>query len=113
DVRYAGQGHEIRVDLPDGPLGAHSVPIIRATFERVYASLFGRTGPEVPLEAVSWRLLAAGPRPSVALRAPRTASSGDVRAALKRERPAYFPEWQELRPVAVYDRYQLPAGVAF
>ncbi|HET6316301.1 MAG TPA: hydantoinase/oxoprolinase family protein, partial [Chloroflexota bacterium] len=68
DLRYAGQGHEIRVDLPDGGLGPEHLPAITAAFERVYQGLFGRTGPNVPLEAVSWRLLAAGPRPEVALR---------------------------------------------
>ena len=56
DVRYAGQGHEIRIDLPDGPLGAHNLASIRETFEQVYRSLFGRTGPDVPLEGVSWRV---------------------------------------------------------
>jgi len=28
DVRYAGQGHEIRIDLPDGVLGPGSMPAI-------------------------------------------------------------------------------------
>jgi N-methylhydantoinase A len=30
--------------------------------------------------------------------------------ALKGERQVYFPEWEELRPVPVYDRYVLSAG---
>ncbi|HEV7666451.1 MAG TPA: hydantoinase/oxoprolinase family protein, partial [Chloroflexota bacterium] len=113
DIRYAGQGHEIRVDLPEGELGPDSVAAIRATFERVYASLFGRTGPDVPLEGVSWRLLASGPRPSVSLRAPLAAASSSVSAALKGERRVYFPEWEEHRPVPVYDRYLLPSGASF
>jgi N-methylhydantoinase A len=109
DLRYALQGHEIRVDLPDGPLGPHSVATIRDNFERVYRALFGRTGPDVPLEAVSWRLLASGPRPSVKLNAPLS-TTGE---ALKGQRPAYFPEWEEHRPVPVYDRYLLTPGTRF
>src|SRR5438105_1276562 len=61
DVRYAGQGHEVRIELPDGQLGPHNLAAIRTTFESVYRSLFGRTGPDVPLEAVSWRVIASGP----------------------------------------------------
>jgi N-methylhydantoinase A len=110
DLRYAGQGHEIRVDLPDGPLGAHELPSIRATFENVYRSLFGRTGPDVPLEGVSWRVLASGPRPFVRLNAPPSVRSEH---ALKGQRPVYFPEWQEHRPTNVYDRYLLAPGAEF
>jgi N-methylhydantoinase A len=109
DVRYAGQGHEIRIDLPDGSLGPASLPSLRETFEQVYRSLFGRTGPEVPLEGVSWRVLASGPRPFVQLNI--GPSPGSLPAnALKGSRLAYFPEWQEHRPTHVYDRYLLAAG---
>jgi len=104
DVRYAGQGHEIRIDLPSGRLGPESLPHVRQTFETVYRSLFGRTGPEVPLEAISWRVIASGPRPTVRMNVPETSRA----TAVKGERPAYFPEWEEHRPVRVYDRYVLP-----
>src|SRR6266542_4398010 len=84
--RYAGQGHEIRVDLPDGILGPSNLATITEAFERVYQGLFARAGPNVPLEAVSWRLLAAGPRPEVALRGAPSGAAGDAR---KSERPVY------------------------
>jgi N-methylhydantoinase A len=35
---------------------------------------------------------------------------GAAANARKGERPAYFPEWEEHRPVAVYDRYLLASG---
>ncbi|HEY1294046.1 MAG TPA: hydantoinase/oxoprolinase family protein, partial [Chloroflexota bacterium] len=107
DVRYAGQGHEIRIELPRGRLGPESLGAIRETFESVYRGLFGRTGPDVPLEAVSWRVIAAGSRPSVKLSAPASAAATD---AHKGERLVYFPEWEEHRPVRVYDRYVLAPG---
>jgi N-methylhydantoinase A len=110
DLRYAGQGHEIRIDLPDGTLGPDSLPAIAANFEQVYRSLFGRTGPDVPLEGVSWRLLSSGPRPDVKLRVSAGVTESD---ALKGQRLVYFPEWQEHRPVPVYDRYRLVAGRVF
>jgi N-methylhydantoinase A len=110
DVRYTGQGHEIRIDLPDGQLGPAALERIRETFETVYRSLFGRTGPDVPLEAVSWRLIASGPRPTVRLSVRPAAATS---SALKGERRVYFPEWEEHRPVSVYDRYVLAPGTEF
>jgi N-methylhydantoinase A len=110
DLRYAGQGHEIRVELPDGPLGLDSIPAIRQRFEQVYRGLFGRVGPDVPLEAVTWRVLATGQRPTVSLRPPAASSTETAR---KRERLAYFPEWEEHRPVPVLDRYLLRSGEQF
>ncbi len=107
DLRYVGQGHEIRIDLPSGTLGPESLSRIRATFESVYRSLFGRTGPDVALEAVSWRVIATGPRPTVRLQVPPAAPTSN---ALKGTRAVYFPEWQEHRPVHVYDRYVLTPG---
>src|SRR5258708_9769674 len=92
DVRYAGQGHEIRIDLPDGQLGPHNLPSIRETFETVYRSLFGRTGPDVPLEGVSWRVLAACPRPVLRF----NAGAPSVRKkAVQVRPPVYFPEGHE------------------
>jgi N-methylhydantoinase A len=110
DVRYVGQGHEIRIDLPRGALGPGSLPALRETFEAVYRSLFGRTGPDVALEAVSWRVIASGPRPSVKLSTPAAGGAADAR---KGERLVYFPEWQEHRLVPVYDRYVLAPGTCF
>ncbi|TME35304.1 MAG: hydantoinase/oxoprolinase family protein, partial [Chloroflexi bacterium] len=110
DLRYVGQGHEIRVDLPDGLLGPASLPTIRASFETLYRALFGRTGPDVALEAVSWRLLASGPRPSVKLVG---GASSSTQTAVKGARAVYFPEWSEHRQVPVYDRYLLAPGAAF
>jgi N-methylhydantoinase A len=110
DMRYIGQGHEIRVGLPDGPLSADAITLIRHRFEEVYRGLFGRVGPDVPLEAVTWRVLATGPRPTVSLHAPELSARTDVR---KGERLAYFPEWEEHRPVTVLDRYLLMPGDRF
>ncbi|MBV9171862.1 MAG: hydantoinase/oxoprolinase family protein [Chloroflexi bacterium] len=110
DLRYAGQGHEIRVDLPDGTLGPEALLEITSAFEAVYRALFGRTGPDVPLEGVSWRLLASGPRPNVRLRA---VARADRKSAVKGERPAYFPEAGEHRQTPVYDRYLLAPGDEF
>ncbi|MBM4296480.1 MAG: hydantoinase/oxoprolinase family protein, partial [Deltaproteobacteria bacterium] len=90
DMRYIGQGHEVSVTLPAGILTAQDLPRIEREFERTYEALYGRKGPEVPLEVINWRVVASGPRPDMNLRLPRdTAGRGEAR---KGSRPAYFPE---------------------
>ncbi|KPV45852.1 methylhydantoinase, partial [Kouleothrix aurantiaca] len=63
DMRYVGQGHQIRVPLPDGALGDAQVPALQAAFEAVYRELYERLGPPVPVEIMNWRVTAAGPEP--------------------------------------------------
>ena len=79
DLRYAGQGHEIRVDRPTATLGPTSLPRSWRAFDEVYRALFGRTGPHVPLEAVSWRVVSTGPRPAFKLARTPEAAAGERR----------------------------------
>jgi len=109
DLRYTGQGHEVRVSVPPGTLDSKSFDTVAEAFSAEYRRLFGRGGPDVPLEAVSWRVIASGPRPSVNLRSAPVAEG----PMLKRHRLVYFPEWSEQRPTPVYDRYQFQPGVTF
>jgi N-methylhydantoinase A len=108
DLRYVGQGHEIAVPVPAGRLGPEQLPRIVHDFDAAYRALYGRSGPEVGLEALSWRVVVQGPRPELALRA--AAGRDAAGEALKGQRPVYFPEWQEHRPTPVYDRYALGPG---
>ena len=72
DLRYEGQGYEIRVPVPDA---REDYPgALLASFDEVYLSLYERPGPHVPVEAVNWRVVSSGPRPEFALsRAPEGA----------------------------------------
>jgi N-methylhydantoinase A len=71
DMRYIGQGHEVSVQLPDGVLVAGDLAHISAAFETAYATLYGRKGPDVPLEVVNWRVVASGPQREMNLNFPR------------------------------------------
>jgi N-methylhydantoinase A len=55
-MRYAGQGHEIAVDLPPGPYTADHAVEFRTRFEAVYRRLYGRVIDGVEIEALSWTL---------------------------------------------------------
>ena len=111
DIRYAGQRHEISVPIPDGVLSDDRLPAVRAEFDRVYRTLYGREGPPVELEALAWRVVSRGPLPAP-VGAPPQDSAGGAEAALKGERPAYFPSLGGFAPTPVYDRRRLGAGAS-
>jgi N-methylhydantoinase A len=111
DMRYVGQGHEVSVPLPDGPLGPAALARITAVFEDVYRGLYGRKGPDVTLEVINWRIVASGPRPAMNIKLARESAEGsDARKGVRR---AYFPECGGYLDTAVYDRYALQPGASF
>jgi N-methylhydantoinase A len=112
DMRYVGQGHEIRVPLPPGQLDSAHAATLQAAFETVYRELYERLGPAVPLEILNWRVVAAGPRPTVTLQISTPAGS-DSQQAYKGERLAYFPEAGGFVSTPIYDRYRLAPGMRF
>jgi N-methylhydantoinase A len=57
-MRYVGQGHEITVTLPDGPLMPADVQALRSAFEAEYSNLFARPIPGAAIEVLSWSVLA-------------------------------------------------------
>jgi N-methylhydantoinase A len=110
DLRYVGQGHDVRVPIPNGPLGAATLPLIIGSFERVYRQLYGRLADGVAVEAVSWRVVVRGPRPPGHVRRHAVGLQADAAAALKGTRPVYVPESGSHRITPVYDRYALAPG---
>jgi len=53
-LRYLGQGHELSVNLPDGPVTAQMLELVRLDFESVYRQVYGLTMPDIAVECVSW-----------------------------------------------------------
>ena len=112
DMRYVGQGHEVRVPLPAGRLDSSCNSTIITSFEEVYRRLYERLSPSVPIEIISWRVISSGPKPEVRLQVPQTKSKA-AQAALKGSRKAYFPELGGYSAIPVYDRYRLFTGESF
>ncbi|MCB0197272.1 MAG: hydantoinase/oxoprolinase family protein, partial [Anaerolineae bacterium] len=61
DMRYRGQGYEVRVPFGNGPVDAAQLDAIRHNFEQEYTRFYGRLTDGVPLQAVNWRVVIAGP----------------------------------------------------
>lgn len=109
EMRYSGQGAEIRVPLP-----ATATPeALTDAFAEAYRRLYARPGPDVPVEVLSWRLVSSGPPPSVTLRLPAESGRGEARKGVRK---AYFPGSSGTSggyaDTPVYDRYALVPGSA-
>ena len=112
EMRYVGQGHEVGVKLPEGTLDPDDVGGISAGYREEYRRLYGREGPDVPLEAITWRVEVSGPRPEI-LQEERGGDPGALDEARKGKREIYLPEQDGFAAVPVYDRYRLDPGAAF
>ncbi|WP_454726231.1 MULTISPECIES: hydantoinase/oxoprolinase family protein [Cupriavidus] len=107
-MRYAGQGHEIPVELPDGPFDVASSKALHERFEARYAALYGRSLPHIAAEAVSWSVAVeaggrAAPEPDEIVADARRAQPSGTRRLYDAE----TGQWTE---VPVFERAALGAG---
>ncbi|MEU8637002.1 hydantoinase/oxoprolinase family protein [Amycolatopsis sp. NPDC048633] len=103
EMRYAGQGYEIRVPVHGGSWPETLIDEFTAT----YRALYRRSGPEVGVEVLNWRVVSSGPAPDVTLRLNAQVTGGDAR---KGSREAYFPSTGGFVDTAVFGRYRLQPG---
>src|SRR5712691_11699224 len=108
DARYVGQGYELNVPVPGGPLAAAALGRLRASFDEIYAARYGYANPREPVEVVTWKLSAVGGAPRVALAKQQPRSGEGTRKGVRR---AYFPGVPGYLECPIYDRQALPAGV--
>ena len=95
EMRYVGQGHEVAVELPEGTLGPDDAAEIEERYRQEYRRLYGREGPDVPLETLTWRLEVASPRPQIRHEPRKRQSSCALRSAQGQEE-IYLPEQRGL-----------------
>lgn len=99
-MRYAGQGHEIPVELPEGPFDATASKALHRRFEERYAALYGRSLPHIAAEAVSWSVAveagAARRRSLTRWRPTRAAPHLRARAACTTPTPAGGPRCRSM-----------------
>jgi N-methylhydantoinase A/oxoprolinase/acetone carboxylase beta subunit len=114
DMRFAGQGYEISVDLPDGPYVAADAVRLRDAFFNAYAATYGDRAfnREDSVELVHFRLTASSPVTPMQLKT-LVDGDGSPAGALKGTRAVYFPETHGYTDCPVYDRYALRAGDRF
>ena len=107
DARYHGQGNEITVWLDPGAQWPETLDDIEKRFGELYATVYGMTIPDVPVEVVTWRVSAFAPEPAVAL-----AVTGELTTepVPKARRPVRFQRGEPAVDTPVYDRHKLGPG---
>jgi N-methylhydantoinase A len=103
DLRYAGQGYDLTVPLPEGPPGPGTAAALREAFDAVYAQRYGYADHRAAAEMVTVAVTVVGAGPEVRLpdHRPPTRSTEEAR---KPDRPVYFPELGGYASCPVYDR---------
>ncbi len=108
EARFAGQINEISVELPPGELGDDSAEAISQAFLKAYQDLYGHVLDGIPVEIVTWRVVAGGLLGEVAARQRTGDRTGP--AVPRGSRPVYWYESGCRLDTAVYDRYALAPG---
>jgi N-methylhydantoinase A len=105
-MRYAGQGYELRVDLPEGQIRADYVRRALAAFHTAYQREYGYNDPEAPVEVSDWyaiaTILSSHAGCGILLRGPQPSGNPVIG-----ERLAYFPETGGMVVTKVINRYLL------
>jgi len=105
-MRYAGQGYELRVDLPDGAIGTDYAARGLEAFHQAYQREYGYSDPSAPVEVTDWFVVSTsvGSHADAGIRLQGYGSGGDPIVGHRR---AYFPEAGGMVNAAVVDRYAL------
>src|SRR6185503_1304161 len=110
DLRYAGQGYELRISLEGlyrGKLAAEALANVRPRFDERHAQIHGHAAKERAVEVVSYRVRV---RVSVPKYEPREEKRGSASAdaARKGMRPVHFDS--DSIETALYERDRLDVG---
>ncbi len=110
DMRYIGQGYELKIGIPNRELKSGDVETINASFYKEHERAYGYAAESEPTEVVVLRLTAIGKIKRPKLRQLEKGNKNAAGEAIKNERPVFFAEVGKTVPCKVYDRYQLKWG---
>lgn len=108
DIRYVGQGYEVRVPFPKEVLTAIHIIRMQTAFEAEYKQFYGQLANGVPIEAVNWRVVIAGPKPEIGKLS--LANEQLETNTAYTSRPVIFKAENEPYLTPVYRRHALSAG---
>ncbi len=114
DLRHAGQGHELVLELPYARLAdADLERDVARLFYDAYEGVYGHAHRQLALEIVTCRLTASGPRPGISVRREEADGAAPAGTAVTGSRLAYFPELGGFVETPAYDRARLRPGATF
>lgn len=109
DMRYRGQGHDIRVDLA-GPVRAITAKQIVRRFNEEYFRTYGYLEEEENIQLINLRAVACLGTEKPTLRRFRSHGEKPARGARKGTRDVFFTERQKYAATPVWDGHQLKPG---
>jgi N-methylhydantoinase A len=112
DLRYAGQGYELRTPLDglfDGCVSAATLAAARVRFDERHAQIHGHSAKDRPVEIVSYRLRLRVEVPKFQPREEASSPPGPARNARKGEREVWFDGARAVLS-ALYERDKLDPG---
>ncbi len=115
DLRYTGQGYEIRTSLEglvSGPLTAQALVDLRSRFDERHAQVHGHAAKERPVELVSYRLRLRVTVPKYQPQEETPQPQAAIETAIKGKRDAYF-DGRVPTAATLYERDRLHAGATF
>lgn len=113
DMRFRGQYHEIRVELPIDSIGAEAASLIEEAFLLRYQNVYGRAPSSLSVEVLNWHLIAETQGSGFTL-TEEPQHERDHLDALKGFRQVSFRGLNKERAEhPVYDRYLLEPGAVF
>jgi len=113
DLRYVGQGYELKIAFPAGEVTEEGMAATFEAFHRAHAAEYGHAFKDSPIEIVNLRVSGIGRMPKIdKLRPP---AGGSLAEALVRTSPSVFRIGGELKSfdTPVYRRTSLPVGEVF
>ena len=113
DLRYVGQGYELKVAIPDGPVEIAAMGQVLDAFHAAHAAEYGHAFPQNPVEVVNLRVIGRGAMPRLA--PGQAAPGGALDRALIRHNATVFRVNGTLASyaTAIYQRADLPVGQPF
>ncbi|RBP14000.1 N-methylhydantoinase A [Roseiarcus fermentans] len=113
DLRYVGQGYELRVPLPEGEIAEANLPQVWEAFHAAHAGEYGHAFPANPIEIVNIRVSGVGLVPKLAR--PAAPPGGSLAKAKVRTSPCVFRVGGKLQSfeTTFYHRRDLPVEEAF
>ncbi len=108
DLRYVGQGYELRVAFPDGTLDKAALAAVWTGFHRLHKADYGHFFPDSPIEIVNIRLTGSGHVPKMGR--PAIVGGDSLAHARVRQGTCVFRTDGTLRPfdTVYYQRDALP-----
>ena len=109
ELRYAGQGHDLRIALDHGPLTGDHGAALKARFEERYRNVYGLTIDGLDIRSVSWSVSVSTEAPPAAL-ASLPAARPPPSSRARHSRRVYDAELGEVLNCPVYSRFELAPG---